>query len=44
MSVVSIHGGHHAILLVSDMEGRELRQLSKALAVPLVDRLLLSDH
>jgi len=40
LSVASIRGAHHAILLVSDLDGRELRQLSAAVSVPLVDQLL----
>lgn len=40
LSVASIHGAHHAILLVSDLDGRELRQLSAVVSVPLVDQLL----
>ena len=40
MSVASIHGARHAILLVSDLDGRELRQLATAVSVPLVDHLL----
>ena len=40
LSVASIHGAGHTILLVSDLEGRELSQLSTTLAVPLVGQLL----
>jgi hypothetical protein len=40
LSVASIRGARHAILLVSDLEGRELTQLSTIVSVPLVDQLL----
>ena len=40
LSVASVHGAHHAILLVSDLDGRELKQLSTAVSVPLADQLL----
>jgi hypothetical protein len=40
LSVASIRGAHHAILLVSDLEGPELTQLSTTVSVPLVDQLL----
>lgn len=40
LSVASIRGAHHAILLVSDLDGRELTQLSRTVSVPLVDQLL----
>ena len=40
LSVASIRGTHHAILLVSDLDGSELRQLSTTVSVPLVDQLL----
>jgi hypothetical protein len=40
LSVASIRGAHHAILLVSDLEGRELTQLSTMVSVPLMDRLV----
>jgi putative zinc finger protein len=39
LSVASIRGARHAILLVSDLEGGELTQLSTAVAVPLVEQL-----
>jgi hypothetical protein len=39
LSVVSVNGTHHAILLVSDLEGAELAQLSRAVSVPLARRL-----
>lgn len=41
LSVASVRGAHHAILLVSDIEGRELTQLSTTVSVPLVNQLLL---
>ena len=40
LSVASIRGTRHAILLVSDLEGPELTQLSTAVSVPLVDQLV----
>jgi Putative zinc-finger len=39
LSVASIHVARHAILLVSDLEGRELTQLSTTVSVSLVDQL-----
>ena len=39
VSVASIRGARHAILLVGDLEGGELRQLSTAVSVPLVEQL-----
>jgi hypothetical protein len=39
LSVVSVNGTHHAILLVSDLESAELTKLSKAISVPLAQRL-----
>jgi hypothetical protein len=39
LSVVSVNGTHHAILLVSDLESMELTQLSRAVSVPLAQRL-----
>jgi hypothetical protein len=39
LSVSSVRGAHHAILLVSDLEGRELTQLSASVSVPLVEQL-----
>jgi hypothetical protein len=40
LSVASIRGAHHAILLVSDLDGPELRQLSTTVSVPLVGQLV----
>lgn len=40
LSVASIRRAHHAILLVSDLEGRELTQLSTTVSVPLVEQLV----
>jgi hypothetical protein len=42
LSVVSVSGTRHAILLVSDLESSELSQLSRAIAVPLARRLDVS--
>ena len=42
LSVVSVNGTHHAILLVSDLESTELTQLSRAVSVPLARRLEVS--
>ena len=42
LSVASIRGARHAILLVSDLQGHELTHLSTAVSVPLVDQLLVS--
>lgn len=39
LSVVSVDGSRHAILLVSDLGSAELTQLSGALSVPLAQRL-----
>ena len=39
LSVVSVTGPHHAILLVSDLDRAELTRLSKAVSVPLAERL-----
>lgn len=39
LSVVSVDGTRHAILLVSDLETTELAQLSRAVSVPLARRL-----
>jgi hypothetical protein len=39
LSVVSVNGSRHAILLVSDMASEELTQLSRAISVPLAQRL-----
>lgn len=47
LSVVSVNGTRHAILLVSDLDSAELAQLSRAVSVPLARRLdvsLVSDH
>ena len=47
LSVMSVNGTHHAILLVSDLERVDLAQLSRAVSVPLARRLdvsLLSDR
>jgi hypothetical protein len=47
LSVVSVSGSRHAILLVSDLESAELSQLSGAVSVPLAQRLaarLTADH
>jgi hypothetical protein len=38
LSVVSVNGSHHAILLVSDIEGGELSRLFTLVAKPVVDR------
>jgi hypothetical protein len=40
LSVASIRGARHAILLVSDLDGHELTQLSTTVSVPLVDQLV----
>lgn len=40
LSVASVRGAHHSILLVSDLEGPELTQLSTTVSVPLVDQLV----
>ena len=42
LSVVSVNGTHHAILLVSDLDSAELAQLSRAVSVPLARRLEVS--
>jgi hypothetical protein len=42
LSVMSVNGTHHAILLVSDLDGTELAQLSNAVSVPLARRLDLA--
>ena len=39
LSVASVRGAQHAILLVSDLEQRELTELSTAVSVPLVEQL-----
>jgi hypothetical protein len=39
LSVVSVNGSRHAILLVSDLDSAELTQLSRAVSVPLAQRL-----
>jgi hypothetical protein len=40
LSVASIRGARHTILLVCDLEQRELTQLSTTVAVPLVEQLV----
>ena len=42
LSVVSVDGTHHAILLVGDLDSTELTQLSTAVSVPLARRLEVS--
>jgi anti-sigma factor RsiW len=42
LSVVSVNGTHHAVLLVSDLGSTELAQLSRAVSVPLARRLEVS--
>jgi hypothetical protein len=42
LSVVSVNGTRHAILLVSDLDSAELAQLSRAVSVPLARRLDVS--
>src|SRR5262245_62090391 len=42
LSVVSVNGTRHAILLVSDLHSSELAQLSRAISVPLARRLEVS--
>ena len=39
LSVVSVNGSHHAILLVSDLGSADLVQLSNVVSVPLAGRL-----
>ena len=39
LSVVSVNGSHHAIVLVSDLGSAELTQLSQIVSLPLVQRL-----
>jgi hypothetical protein len=39
LSVVSVNGTHHAILLVGDVGGPELTQLSRVVSLPLVERV-----
>jgi len=39
LSVVSVRGARHAILLVGDLEARELTQLSRTVSVPLARQL-----
>jgi hypothetical protein len=39
LSVVSVNGTHHAILLVSDLSTAELAQLSRSVSMPLARRL-----
>jgi len=40
LSVASVRGGRHAVLLVSDLDGRELTQLSTTVSVPVVNQLV----
>jgi len=42
LSVVSVNGTRHAILLVSDLDSGELAQLSRTISVPLARRLEVS--
>ena len=42
LSVVSVNGTHHSILLVGDLERAELTQLSRAVSVPLARSLGMS--
>ena len=42
LSVVSVNGPSHAILLVSDLDHAELAELSRAVSVPLAQRLEVS--
>ena len=39
LTVVSVAGPHHSILLVSDLASAELAELSRAVSVPLAERL-----
>ena len=39
LSVVSVNGSHHAIVLVSDLENTELTELSRIVSLPLVQRV-----
>jgi hypothetical protein len=39
LSVVSVNGTHHAILLVGDLSTAELAQLSRSVSMPLARRL-----
>ena len=39
LSVVSVNGSRHAVMLVSDLENRELSQLAGFVSLPLVQRL-----
>jgi hypothetical protein len=39
LSVVSVNGSRHAIVLVSDLRSGELTQLSQIVSLPLVQRL-----
>jgi hypothetical protein len=39
LSVVSVNGSRHAVMLVSDLEERELTQLAGLVTVPLADQL-----
>jgi hypothetical protein len=40
LSVVSVNGSRHAIMLVSDLERTELTQLAGIVSLPLVQRLV----
>jgi len=42
LSVVSVDGTHHSVLLVSDLESAELAELSKVVSVPLAQHLEVS--
>jgi hypothetical protein len=42
LSVMSVNGTHHAILLVSDLDSADLAELSRAVSVPLARRLDVS--
>src|SRR5262249_30987783 len=39
LSVVSVNGARHAVLLVSDLGSAELTELSRNLALPLAERV-----
>ena len=39
LSVVSVNGSRHAVMLVSDLEKSELTQLAGIVSLPLVERL-----
>jgi len=42
LSVVSVDGTHHTIVLVSDLDSAELTGLAKAVSLPLAQRLEVS--